>query len=334
MKRGRNIHLERKYLLLLLLLIVLAILYVFNASIPGKAAEGCPQGCATASARSAGPLRVVDLNMLHGFPDFKDLPLRIDLIASEIRRLDADVVLLEEVPWTRLTGNGAQSLAQKLGYNYLYYRAEGNRHLIFFETGQAILSRFPLKDTVTSVLPPQAGFFESRVALGATALTPWGEIPFFVAHLTDKKDDPGINRGQAASLKAFVEAHTTGLAVVGGDFNAQEHSPQIVALSNSWMDTYRALHPGDPGLTCCIDDLHAAPGEPLVERIDYIFLAGKSGKSSRLVSAKHAFDQPFPVGAGWQWASDHTGLLVELDPCFSLMSNECFYTIPITRANR
>jgi endonuclease/exonuclease/phosphatase family metal-dependent hydrolase len=316
MDRIPNILRNRKYWLLglCLVLAVLAILYVFNASIPGQAPEGCPQGCATAPERGAGPLRVVDLNMLHGFPDFKNLPLRIDLIAAEVRRLDADVVLLQEAPWTRSTGNGAQSLAQKLGYNYLYYRAEGNRRLIFFETGQAILSRFPLKKVVFSVLPPQAGFFESRVALGATATTPWGDVTFFAAHLTDKKTDPQINRGQAESLKSFVEAHSNGLSVVGGDFNAREDTPQMLDLAASWTDTYRAVHPNDAGLTCCIDDLTAAPGEPLEERIDYIFMVPKIVKSGQLLNADHAFYHPFPVGSGWQWASDHTGLLVELDP--------------------
>jgi len=319
MLRIQKKHRIWKSLLLvcLLFLVFLATLYVFNASIPGRAPEGCPQGCATASARGAGPLRVLDLNMLHGFPDFKDLPLRLDLIAKEIRRLDADVVLLQEAPWTRGTGNGAQALAQQLGYNYLYYRAEGNRHLIFFETGQAILSRFPLKDTVFSVLPPQAGFFESRVSLGATAATPWGDVTFFAAHLTDKKD-PQVNRGQAESLKSFVDSHANGLAVVGGDFNAHEDTPQMVALAASWTDAYRTVHPDDEGLTCCIDNLTAGPGEALgerlEERIDYIFLVNKTSKSGQILSARHVFDRPFPVAGGWQWASDHTGLLVELDP--------------------
>jgi beta-glucosidase len=300
-------------LAVLLVLALLVILFVFNASIPGRVVEGCPQGCATQSARRGGPLRVVNLNMLHGFPDFSDLPLRLDLIASEIRRLDADVVLLQEVPWTRATGNGAQFLAQQLGYNYLYHRAQGNRHLIFFETGQAILSRFPLNEAVFRVLPPRAGFFESRAALGATSATPLGEVTFFTAHLTNRKDDPQVNRGQAGSLKEFVETHTTSLAVVGGDFNASENSPQIVDLSSRWTDAYRALHPGDPGLTCCVDDLTADPGELLEERIDYIFVVAMGEKDGQIVSARRIFHQPFPVGSGWQWASDHTGLLVELE---------------------
>lgn len=312
---SQRTHRNRKRLLLaaLLILVILLILFVFNASIPGRGVEGCPQGCSIQSVRSAGPLRIVNLNLLHGFPDFKELRLRLELIAAEIRRLDADVVLLQEVPWTNATGNGAQFLAQQLGYNYLYYRAEGNRRLIFFETGQAILSRFPLIDPIYSVLPPRAGFFEPRVALGVTAATPLGEVTFFVVHLTNKNTDPLINRGQAAALKEFVEDNATGLTVVGGDFNAVEDSPQIVDLSSSWVDAYRKLHPDDPGFTCCIDNLTAGPGEPLEKRIDYIFMLAAGENDPQIVSAWHAFDQPFSIGSGWQWASDHTGLLIELE---------------------
>ncbi len=298
-----------KYLLIVAILTLLS-LYGLNASRPGRSVEGCPDGCATSLERESGPLRVVSLNMLHGFPNFKRLTLRVSLITGEIKRLDADVVLLQEVPWTRTAGNVAASLAEQLGYNYLFYRANGNKHLIFFEEGEAILSRFPLKDVVFAELRPPAGLFESRVALGATAITPMGDMTFFVAHLTDK--DPKVNAGQAQSLKSFVEEYAGGWAVVAGDFNAQEDSPQIIQLASLWQDTYRALHPGDPGLTCCIDDLQAGPTEPLEERIDYIFLVHQNGQ---LVSAEHAFDHPFHmVEGGWQWLSDHTGLMVETKP--------------------
>ena len=286
--------------------------FLLKASEPGRAVEGCPQGCATQAGRRAGPLRVLSLNMLHGYPDFENLQLRLDLIAAEIRRLEADVVLLQEAPWTRAMGNSAEYLAGQLGYNYLYYRANGNRRLIFFEEGEAILSRFPLKDPVFAVLQPQPGFFESRVSLGATATTPWGDVAFFVAHLSGK--DTQVNSRQVESLKSFVETHIGGLGLVAGDFNALEESPQISALAGNWIDAYRAVPPLDAGLTCCVDDLTATPGEPLEERIDYIFLVAKLGKSGEIVSAQRIFAQPFPVGSGWQWASDHIGLLVEIDP--------------------
>jgi endonuclease/exonuclease/phosphatase family metal-dependent hydrolase len=247
--------------------------------------------------------------MLHGFPKFVNLTKRTDLIAAEIKRLDADVVVLQEVPWTRATGNVAEVIAKLLGYNYLYYRANGNRNLIFFEEGEAILSRYALKDVVFTTLAPHAGWFERRVAFGATAITPWGEVMFFVVHLTDKK--PQVNEGQTEALRNFVEQHSKGMAVVAGDFNARAYLPQIRELAMVWIDAYRFVHPNDEGLTCCIDDLMAIPGEPLEERIDYIFLVHMEGK---LVSAEHTFYQPFVSGDGWQWASDHTGLLVEIAP--------------------
>ena len=297
-----------KVLLLIGLLILLS-LYIINASRPGRRVEGCPEGCATAAMPGAGPLKVVSLNMLHGFPGFKDLQLRLDLISTEIRRLNADVVLLQEVPWTTRTGNAAEVVAQKLGYNYLYYRANGNKDLIFFEEGEAILSRFPLKGAMFTELQPRAGLFESRVTLGALAVTPWGEVTFYVVHLTDK--GPQVNAGQAHALQSFVQAHSSGFAIVAGDFNAREDSPQIKQLVSGWTDTYRAAHPKDIGFTCCIDDLRANPGEPLEERIDYIFLVHESGK---IISVEHVFDHPFKVGGGWQWASDHTGLMVEIEP--------------------
>lgn len=298
--------------MLLIACLSLLAAFVLNASRPGLGVEGCLQECAAVADRQPGALRVLSLNMLHGYPDFKNLSLRLDLIAGEIRRLDADVVLLQEAPWTTMTGNGARYLARRLGYNYLYYRAEGNRWLIFFEEGEAILSRFPLKNPVYTILQPPVGLFESRVALGATAATPWGDRIFFVTHLTDK--DPEKNRRQAESLRSFVEAHTSGMALVSGDFNAREDSPQIAYLADHWTDAYRAIHPTEAGLTCCIEDLAAGPGAPLEERIDYIFLVAKGGASGKIIDIKRVFDRPFATSDGWQWGSDHTGLLIEIEP--------------------
>ena len=111
------------------------------------------------------------------------------------------------------------------------------------------------------------------MVLGATAATPWGDVRVYVTHLTN--GDSAINQGQAADLAAFVEQSGGGPALVAGDFNATEDEPQIQALG--WIDTYRAANPADPGWTCCVDDLSAGPGEPLEERIDYLFLVPAQG---------------------------------------------------------
>jgi len=291
-----------------LLLPALAVaLWVANASRPGIKAEGCPAGCVTAGERREGPLRLLSLNLLHDFPRFKSLGRRLELVSDEIRRQDADIVCLQEVPWVARLGNGAATLARQTGLNYLYLRANGNRWAILFEEGEAILSRYPLQEPAFIELQPPAGLFEHRVALQATAITPWGALPITVAHLTN--GDPQINLAQAQSLLAFVERSRGGPAVVAGDFNAKEDSPQIQAMSRQWIDAYRTTSQ-DPGATCCIDDLTTGPGHPLEKRIDYLFLA--PGQGARVVSSRRVLAEPQWSGEEYLWASDHVGLLVEI----------------------
>ncbi len=280
--------------------------WILNASTVGRP-EGCPTGCAQEKERRDGPLRVMSLNILHGFPKFERLPERLDLIAAEIRRQDADIVCLQEVPWTPRVGNGARYLAERTGMNYLFLRANGNRRAILFEEGSAILSRYTLQGSSFTELQPRAGFFEHRIVLHATVATPWGDARVFVTHLTNGESE--INRRQATSLLDFVRSTGSGLAIVAGDFNAREDSPQIQTLSREWVDTYRAAHPDDEGLTCCIDTLTQGPTEPLEERIDYIFLASPPGQDVKVLNAQRVLDQPLPVRDGWLWASDHVGLL-------------------------
>ncbi|MGC8780726.1 MAG: endonuclease/exonuclease/phosphatase family protein [Anaerolineae bacterium] len=286
---------------------LLVFFWLFNVSRVGTAAEGCAAGCATAAPRAAGPLRVMSLNVLHDFPHFQLLSRRLDLIADEIRRQEADLVCLQEVPWTLRLGNGARYLAERTGMNDLYLRANGNRHAILFEEGEAILSRYPLRASTFTELTPRPRFFEHRVALAATAATPWGDVRVVVTHLTTSPAD--VNHAQALSLLAFVAAQGEGPTIIAGDFNAVEESPQIRLLGQQWTDTYRAVHPTERGETCCIDDLTAGPDEPLEKRIDYLFLAPGTGAPLRVIGSQRVLDRPFRTAAGWLWASDHVGLL-------------------------
>lgn len=298
--------------LMALLIPFLLAFWVLNASKVGPL-QGCLQGCATTTGENERTLRVISMNVLHGFPGFKHLRERMEIIAGEIQHLDADVVLLQEVPWTWRTGNVAKLLADLTGLNYVYLPANGNRWAILFSEGEAILSKYALQEVTYVELTPKAGFFEHRVALQATAETPWGELRLVSTHLTN--GEVKINREQAASLEAFLGKDRERAAIMAGDFNAEEDSPQIKALSNHWVDTFRSLHPNDDGNTCCIDDLQGPPGEPLEERIDYIFLVS-GGLNPKVLESKRILDQPVTSADGWQWASDHLGLFVilELEP--------------------
>jgi endonuclease/exonuclease/phosphatase family metal-dependent hydrolase len=253
----------------------------------------------------------MSLNVLHGFPRFKHLEARLGLIANEVRRQDADIVCLQEVPWTPQLGNGAQYLAERTGLNHLYLRANGNRWAILFEEGEAILSRYPLRDASFAELEPRAGLFEHRAVLQATARTPWGSVRVFVTHLTN--GDAEINRAQTASLRGFVAAQGGGLAIVAGDFNATEDMPQIQALAGQWLDAHSIVDPDGEGPTCCVADISQGPEQRLVERIDYVFLVPEAGRVASVASMERVLDRPSRTPDGWLWASDHVGLVTTID---------------------
>jgi endonuclease/exonuclease/phosphatase family metal-dependent hydrolase len=302
---------RRRWLFLGLALGLVLLTWGLNISQAGTHVRGCPQECATPSPRRDGPLRVLTLNLLHGFPRFERLARRLDLIADEVRRLDVDIVCLQEVPWTVATGSAAEYLAERTGRNHLYVRANGNRWTILFEEGEAILSRYPLREAAVVELRPQAGTFEHRIALRATADTPWGPLSIVVTHLTH--GDPQVNKGQAAALYSFVDSARSYPIIVAGDLNATPNSPQIEALALHWIDTYRAARPESPGPTCCIDHLHQAPPGSLQKRIDYLFLVPGPGQDLRIVDSQRVLAQPFALPEGWLWASDHVGLLTTFE---------------------
>ena len=93
-------------------------------------------------------MRFLTLNVFHGFPKFKNLSVRLGLIADEINRLDPDVVMLQEVPWRSGHDLAVDILSKSTGMNYVYIRSNGNVETLGFEEGSAILSRFPLRNPV------------------------------------------------------------------------------------------------------------------------------------------------------------------------------------------
>jgi hypothetical protein len=79
-------------------------IWIYNVSRPGAQADGCPEGCAQNTDRSDGPLRVMSLNMLHGFPRFERLGERLDypfLLAPPQHRATVASCdrVLDQPPW-------------------------------------------------------------------------------------------------------------------------------------------------------------------------------------------------------------------------------------------
>ncbi|KAA3662237.1 MAG: hypothetical protein DWQ04_14030 [Chloroflexi bacterium] len=289
---------------------IFSYIYLKNVSKPGTEAIGCRQDCATVGGGNGRYLNILTLNMLHGYPDYLYLEQRVDLIASEIRKLNPDFVFLQEVPFIKNHDNFVTCLAEKTGMNYVYFRANGNLKLIGFEEGQLILSRFPLQDIHFTELMPQAAFFEHRVVLHAKTETPQGGIDLYVTHLTNGATE--INKAQTNALLEYVEKTATNTAVIAGDFNAAETTSQIKTLNAQWIDSYRTIHPHDSGFTCCVNQLLNGDPNSFDSRLDYLFISPRTNEVI-VHDAALVWKRPYPTPDGNLWASDHIGLLVTLE---------------------
>lgn len=299
---------NRRWLVWLTPIPILIFTWIMFVSIPGKRVEGCLDGCAVLDSVDDGILRLISLNMLHGFPRFETLDSRLRLIAQEIIRLDPDIVLLQEVPWTLTLGNAVEFLASETGMNYAYVRANGNRWAIAFEEGEAILSRLPLKNPTFSVLQPKSSFFENRVILHVTVEVEMGRVGFYVTHLTHRDDE--VNQEQTEILRSLVDTKDVQFSVVAGDFNALPHSPQILGLRSEWVDTFNNTIDLQEGNTCCIKSINQETAH-LDKRIDYVFVVPGVSTPPHIL-ADLVFNEPYRRDEGWLWVSDHAGWMVDI----------------------
>jgi endonuclease/exonuclease/phosphatase family metal-dependent hydrolase len=303
---------ERKSVLISAILVVLLLLAIFfaNASRVGPL-EDCLVECSQHSQIYSKEISILNLNILHDFPNFEMLTERVDLLVEQMILLEPDIVTLQEVPWTWSTGSTARYIAEKTGMNYVYLPANGNRRLIFFAEGEAILSKFPLKNVEFVEMKPKAGLFEQRVALAATAVTPWGDLRVVSTHLTN--GEPHINFGQVKALHNFVSDFEESDVIISGDFNAAEQSPQIDYLTENWVDTFRKSNPSGPGLTCCVESLSGSQIDSKLEkRIDYIFLVPALNSNVSIIDSQVIFDLPTRVNNELLWISDHAGVLTTI----------------------
>lgn len=112
---------------------------------------------------------------------------------------------------------------------------------------------------------------------------------------------------QAAELLAALPENRP--TVVLGDLNSRADNPLMQGYSvlrdNGFGDTWTAVHPADPGLTCCRND--DLSGGTLSERIDYVLYRGPVVP----LSAEVVGLTPLAVAAP-RWPSDHAGVVAAL----------------------
>ncbi len=215
-----------------------------------------------------GRLTVVSANLLN--PYFQLRPYsrkthiaRLDAFARLVEFERGDILLLQEVGRNK-EFRVDYFLGEKLGMAAVYARANGQAERWNREEGLAILSHYPLTQMVTVDL---GGGLWRRPALGVVAMTPLGAIAVYSVHLSLR---PWRNRGQVEPLADWVAATAGELpAVIGGDFNTPETSPQIATLRERWIDAFRTIHPSTGGTT---HELKLMGKTVRRERLDYLFV--------------------------------------------------------------
>jgi len=181
----------------------------------------CPQP-AESKLHHDDTLTVVTANLWHDWPRHRQLAERLESFARLVEAERADVVLLQEVARTPAV-RADDWLARRLGMACVYARANGHADAIGFEEGLAVISRFPLARTRLRHLGASANPFVRRLALSAVVQAPFGEFLAFSVHLGLLRRQ---NSQQLSHLQSWVLEIASGrAALIGGDFNAHEHSP-------------------------------------------------------------------------------------------------------------
>ena len=196
----------------------------------GDLVRQTPPGPQTASAAGAQRLRVLQFNVLHGYPGRADFTGRERRLIAAIERLRPDVVVLQEAWRYHGRRDLVDKLGEQLGMSSVYARANGSLRLLGFEEGSAILSRFPIVDAQALELTPRKHRFDRRIALRADLDIGGGRVETVVGvHLTH--DDADVAALQAEHL--VERLGDTRPLLLTGDFNQPAGSQTLESLLNA-----------------------------------------------------------------------------------------------------
>ncbi len=263
------------------------------------------------------PLKLLTLNVWHDQGPWERRRARI---RQWLDRLDPDVVALQEV----LQGPGRDQLAELLG--------DRGFHLAFAPAtrfwrdpaigfGNAVASRFPIRDRAELRLPAADDDHERRVALSVTIETPWGLLGFTCTHLNWKLHHGWVRERQVVALADFARERRPALdlpPVIAGDLNAEPDSAEIRYLTGLqslggrsvlFYDAWRFAGDGGPGHTWSNRNAYARAAIEPDRRIDYV-LAGYPQPSGvgRIDACRVVCDDE----QDGVWPTDHFGVYAEI----------------------
>jgi endonuclease/exonuclease/phosphatase family metal-dependent hydrolase len=235
------------------------------------------------------PLNVLTYNIHHG--QGIDGVFDLERVAATIDESGADLVGLQEVDkhWSARSDWEDQPawFAWRLGVHVAYAAnldlpplnpGEPRR-----QYGNAILSRFPIKDFHNTLLPKYPRH-EQRGLLEATIEVRGNDLRFADTHLTANNNVERLDQAErVVELLGASEQPT----VLVGDLNARPETPAIARLTAHWRDSWTEVGIG-PGYTVTADNLTA--------RIDYVLHGDHLLARAAAVISTHGSDH-LPVFA-------------------------------------
>jgi endonuclease/exonuclease/phosphatase family metal-dependent hydrolase len=243
----------------------------------------------------------------------ESLDRRNALLASGLKRLQPDIVCLQEVshlPATRPIRSELFAAPCGLTHHLFSGFGESQVHKANLPRnieGLSILSRFPATRQASVTLPYFAGDVPRQIFLAEFAI---GQSRIAVA-TTHLAFPPAFSSERAVQMRKALDAVDQFTAQAGidaiiltGDFNDEPGSPAVQAVLGSrhgFRDAYSACHPDDPGATFTSTNPYVGPGFSPGLRIDFIFATQKLEP----VACTLVFDGT----NGLDFVSDHLGVL-------------------------
>lgn len=203
--------------------------------------------------------RVLQFNMQFGqvwddtYPD--RAPVRIEETLAEIRRHNADVIMLQEVEQARPGGVQAEPppnytrLREELtGYESWFSYPRADPRELPFGIGLAIFSRTPLRNTMRRDLPSPPIEFDffgkkmtptDRLLIGAQTTIAGRDLQLFNTHLLAffmLKSSSTVNPFQR-NLIAEHLARSPGPTILSGDFNVSKHESLVTQFAQCGYST-------------------------------------------------------------------------------------------------
>lgn len=268
-------------------------------------------------------MRVVSWNIWWKFGPWSE---RQPAIEAELRRVDPDIITLQEV-WADDDADQAQLLADQLGFHVLRSRRPDGTPQGF---GNAILSREPLHFIEQVTLPDLDGAPTSRTALITASDADPAPRLLVTTHLAWQYHASATRQVQLQAIVDAVDRHRRpdDLAeplpvILTGDLNGTPESQEIRRLTGLepgyhpeliFIDSWAAVGEGT-GYTWTRDNPHAAEASWPRRRLDYVLVSWPRAKPfCSPLSAEVIGTVPVAVGTAPAIVpSDHYALVVDLD---------------------